>query len=324
MGYINPDFTQIDPSGRNGDQGNDGYIKDKGIYYQVYAPKNVEKGKTIKKMKEDFNKLYTHWNNRCPIKEFYFVINDKYTRYDRHIDEAIDEIGRTYQIKTGIIDSKKLEHKFFTLDEDIIDFILGNIEQKNSENDFFGKLVDEITENMRLKDWERTSSNLIANSIEYSVLEGFSDTSMLISTTEFKNTIPSLERSINYLVEKIDALVSHFRDSKFTCLADNKIFRRDMSWRSKQVYTKDEYDIIYDKYEEWRKTLFMLHNDLAYALNLFSDEVRNHINPNYLDRKKFYIYDDLGNYNNLISCIFEPIPPKKTIKKQNNKYSKKH
>ena len=66
--------------------------------------------------------------------------------------------------------------------------------------------------------------------------------------------------------------------------------------------------------KKWRKTLFMLHNDLAYALNLFSDEVRNHINPNYLDRKKFYIYDDLGNYNNLISCFFEPIPPKKNNK----------
>jgi hypothetical protein len=38
------DFQKIKPYGNKGDGGNDGYRKDLGIYYQVYAP-NVPKVK---------------------------------------------------------------------------------------------------------------------------------------------------------------------------------------------------------------------------------------------------------------------------------------
>ena len=38
MNYAETDFQQIKPWGNIGDRKNDGYIKTKGIFYQVYAP----------------------------------------------------------------------------------------------------------------------------------------------------------------------------------------------------------------------------------------------------------------------------------------------
>ncbi len=44
------DFQKIRPYGNKGDAGNDGYRKELGIYYQVYAP-NTPKVKKLKLLK---------------------------------------------------------------------------------------------------------------------------------------------------------------------------------------------------------------------------------------------------------------------------------
>ena len=75
------DFIQIKPQGQYGDRKNDGFIKSTGQYYQVYAPENAQhrEKETIDKLVTDFNGLYAYWNGTVtPIKEFHFVINDKY------------------------------------------------------------------------------------------------------------------------------------------------------------------------------------------------------------------------------------------------------
>ena len=70
MNYKEDDFRSIKPWGNIGDRKNDGYIKSKGIFYQVYAPENIENSypSLIKKMKTDFDGLMKQWNN---IQEFY-------------------------------------------------------------------------------------------------------------------------------------------------------------------------------------------------------------------------------------------------------------
>jgi len=52
-------FKIIKPYGNQGDGGNDGYIPDKGIYYQVYSPTNPEEkeAEAARKFKKDFNTL---------------------------------------------------------------------------------------------------------------------------------------------------------------------------------------------------------------------------------------------------------------------------
>lgn len=58
---------KIKPQGKKGDGGNDGYIREEGIYYQVYAPENVRINDLVNKVNDDFHKLY---NNGTGIVQF--------------------------------------------------------------------------------------------------------------------------------------------------------------------------------------------------------------------------------------------------------------
>ncbi|HHM2189858.1 hypothetical protein ELJ63_30425, partial [Klebsiella pneumoniae] len=53
-------FRKVKPWGRKGDGGNDGYIPERGEYYQVYAPEELNRETikfAIKKMKADVEKI---------------------------------------------------------------------------------------------------------------------------------------------------------------------------------------------------------------------------------------------------------------------------
>jgi len=73
-------FEKIKPQGNKGDRKNDGYRRGEGIFYQVYSPEDpqVNTQNAVKKLIEDFNGLYSFWNEIEPIKEFNFVFNDKF------------------------------------------------------------------------------------------------------------------------------------------------------------------------------------------------------------------------------------------------------
>jgi hypothetical protein len=77
INYAEPEFEAIKPWGKIGDRKNDGYIKSKGLFYQVYSPEEIGKSyaKVISKLKTDFTGLIKQWS---PVNEFYFVVNDKY------------------------------------------------------------------------------------------------------------------------------------------------------------------------------------------------------------------------------------------------------
>lgn len=112
------DFQKIKPYGSEGDRGNDGYRKNSGIYYQVYAPEapSIKLAEGAKKLKEDFEKLKKYWDKFVEIKEYYFVFNDKYSGSIQKLEEAISELEKDNSgIKFHILEAKKLEEKFFSL-----------------------------------------------------------------------------------------------------------------------------------------------------------------------------------------------------------------
>ncbi|MGO1044577.1 hypothetical protein ACTPEO_17730 [Clostridioides difficile] len=67
MKKCNKNFIEIKPQGSQGDRKCDGYIKNEGIFYQVYGPEDASNAQTQKyailKLKEDFEVLYVHTNN---------------------------------------------------------------------------------------------------------------------------------------------------------------------------------------------------------------------------------------------------------------------
>jgi hypothetical protein len=124
MKHANPNFYKVEPYGNVGDEGCDGFDPDKGIYYQIYAPKTIELKKVTDKLNANFERLYLKWNTRSniPVEEFYFVMNDKYkgTRVPleiglSEIDAEMKKVNSNYPTlrKTGRLLSDDLERIFF-------------------------------------------------------------------------------------------------------------------------------------------------------------------------------------------------------------------
>jgi len=127
MNYAEADFQQIKPWGNIGDRKNDGYIKTKGIFYQVYAPEDIRKSypSVVSKLKEDFDGLKAQW---FPVNEFYFVVNDKYKGVNADCDKIIQEIKRSHNLNdAGFLTAKDLENILFELEDDQIYLITGHI-----------------------------------------------------------------------------------------------------------------------------------------------------------------------------------------------------
>ena len=121
MNKYDSEFTPIKTQGNIGDRKNDGYIPSKGIYYQVYAPEKVDATEAISKIENDLDGLIEYWNDKCPVKEFNFVMNDKYKGAYPTINAKILEVGKKYNITAKLLLASQIENIFFQLkDEEII------------------------------------------------------------------------------------------------------------------------------------------------------------------------------------------------------------
>lgn len=144
MNYAEADFRPIKPWGNIGDRKNDGYIKTKGIFYQVYAPEDIRKSYTdaVNKLKTDFNSLKSSWNN---INEFYFVVNDKYKGVNADCDQTIQEIKENHDLNNaGFLTPKDLENILFKLDDDQIFLITGNIPDPANIKELDYSILNEV------------------------------------------------------------------------------------------------------------------------------------------------------------------------------------
>ena len=183
MSYKEPTFRQIRPWGRCGDRKNDGYIPEKGIYYQVYAPiePTTKYNEALKKAKEDFEGLIKKWDN---VLEYYFVFNDKYNNAPAIMYDELDEIKTKYDLEnTDIILAKHLEDILFSLDDDkimdIIGFLPSNIEEINLDFSILHEVVEYIMkksssnkEIIDYPDWnEKITFNELENTIAHKYLE---------------------------------------------------------------------------------------------------------------------------------------------------------
>ncbi len=128
MKYHCDEFESVEPWGTLGDRKNDGFIKSKGVYYQVYAPKEPSfKIKTaIDKLKEDFKGLYDFWQSKYPIKEFYFVFNAKDT--NPKLETELSSLATQYApIKFDVLLRHQLESIFINLTKSQIQALIGGI-----------------------------------------------------------------------------------------------------------------------------------------------------------------------------------------------------
>lgn len=134
MTKSNPEFQAVKAYGNIGDQKNDGFVRSTGTYYQVFAPEEITKDKTIKdavnKLEADFKGLYEKWNDSCKLQKFYFVINDKYAGLPPLIIKKVLELDADpayADVEIATFTAKDLERVFEKLDETDIQSIVGFI-----------------------------------------------------------------------------------------------------------------------------------------------------------------------------------------------------
>jgi hypothetical protein len=131
MQISNIDFLPVAPQGSIGDRKNDGFVKVDGRYYQVYAPQDptIKEGQAIKKLEKDFEGLYSFWNMKVtPIKEFYFVLNDKYRGAYPTLYPEFTKIEKEHPgVKCSPFLAQHLEDLFMSLPVAAIEDLLGPI-----------------------------------------------------------------------------------------------------------------------------------------------------------------------------------------------------
>ncbi len=116
MYYFEQDFVSIKPWGNIGDRKNDGYIRSKGIFYQVYAPEELETKyyEAAKKAREDFSGLKKNREDIGDINEYHFVVNDKYKGVHPDIYRCIEGIRTDNNLRdASVIQAKDLENILF-------------------------------------------------------------------------------------------------------------------------------------------------------------------------------------------------------------------
>lgn len=129
------DFQKVRPHGKKGDAGNDGYRKDSGIYYQVYAP-NTPKVNDVtasEKLQSDFQKLKSGWDQIANVKEYNFVFNDKYGGTVQLLEAAITALkSNNPNIEFRLFLAKDLEKVFFGLSQSDILSLGFDIDQRQA------------------------------------------------------------------------------------------------------------------------------------------------------------------------------------------------
>lgn len=141
MQRSNANFELVKAHGNSGDKKNDGFDKGSGTFYQVYAPDDISKPSTIrdgaKKLRNDFDGLYAFWNALCPIREYYFVINDRYKGVAPEIHQELLCLSSKYpEINFHFFLAKDLEDTFLALDMDGIVSVVGFLPDPTLQLDF--------------------------------------------------------------------------------------------------------------------------------------------------------------------------------------------
>jgi len=131
MSYSDPGFKPVKAYGNIGDRGNDGWVANNGRYYQSYAPETLTSNtkNALRKLNDDFEKLKSFWDRISSVREFYFVINDKFKGVSPHIYEAVEQLKHMHGLdRAEVFLASQLERKLFLLSNDQIKQVLNSFE----------------------------------------------------------------------------------------------------------------------------------------------------------------------------------------------------
>lgn len=199
-----------------GDKKNDGWVKDFGLFYQIYSPRYLSESfkKDVQdKFSEDLMGLgeivlvQNLWGGK--FNEYIFVVNDKGLSLP-------EDSTNYYQSKIDLLNKKygsKTTYRIFTINE------IHNLLYEIKDTYFIDRLISKLELNQSLEAAETTSLeiieflNRVADNIGYAFISGYSDDFNRIST--------DVKIEINHLIIHYDEIQGKL--SKLTVV--DKAFR---------------------------------------------------------------------------------------------------
>lgn len=235
------DFTIVRPYGKLGDGGNDGFIRSKGIYYQVYSPTNPKEKlkEAADKLVTDFEKLCKDWEHISEIKEYYFVFNDKYNGTIKPLEEELSILKeKNKSIEFGIVTVTEFEKTILSLKEDSLVKLNFDIDTRNSQK-IITKFFDSI-----LIALEKEDSDLVAELLNYA------DSFLNINDSEdLRIKYEILKLKLRLLNEEVDYVLEHLPSLKETYINKYELLVFEMELFLKIGNPEKCNDIIQDLYE---------------------------------------------------------------------------
>ena len=202
-------LTYENPNPAGGDDKNDGWVKDAGIYYQMYSPTNYPKSFTksvLEKFVEDATGLFANvydkniW--RKPINEFIFIVNTRDASIPKDSGEkckkCIDELNEKY----------KTDVKYKLVNFDYLADLLLEIDDEKVERNLIIKLeVDDLLNYSEINEKSMLDFlGIISSCIHKSMLLDSKGTDYKRISSERKITINNLKpikEKINTMIRKL-------------------------------------------------------------------------------------------------------------------------
>lgn len=283
------------------DGGNDGFIQDHGIFFQVFSPETITKSTITQgssKLVSDFQKLLENWHYVIPIKKYIFVMNDKLQALDKDLIIRITEVEKAHNIKTEIYGSHRLINIF---NDDLTDSQKLHIIQKYTYGPSIKTAIisasEILSKNLAIKKWELIDEKLSFNSMEEHDVELLSEIMETLFSMQFTNNDSTI---INELINAIKLLINTFNSDLTRSF--NGAREWDNSW--KRIYPNPN-AIYYDKeFKKWCKDVDNCTFKLCHTLNKFSGYIRANHKADYLAYQNYTILrrkeDSLNEYVRII------------------------
>jgi hypothetical protein len=248
MRYAEPEFQQIKPYGNTGDKKNDGYIKSKAIYFQVYGPEDIARSISYAKgkLKEDFFGLLKVWE---PINEFYFVINDKFNGIPSALEMEMSKLIEENNLKGGVKRASYLENLLFSLADDQILTITGHIPDPYKMKSLNFTILNEVigyimgmslakatASDVKLPDWDKK--------IEFNHLSSMVARLLNNGSTQMASLDEYLMNQGNFLTDELRNKINEIYVSEKDNLIGDALFWRIVSIASPKELQPYQYAVI--------------------------------------------------------------------------------
>lgn len=283
MSYAKPNFLAIK---QKNDGGNDGFIKNEGIYFQVFSPESVYKSTVdsgASKIIIDFEKLFINWNDSTPIKKYIFVFNDKLKNSNKDLIINLNKLERKHNVITELYDSRKLISIF---NENLTDHQKELIINKHTSGLAAKTAIimasDILKNNLSISRWGVINNEYISF---YCIPESdIHDIENLFTELFSMNFLEQDKVVIDELIKSLRNFISIF-NTEFT-RSFNGERQWDNSWKSEH-YPHPKARLYDEELIKWEDEVRGSTLTLCRALNKFANYIRENYDESYLDYKDY-------------------------------------